>query len=319
MNITSIGIDIGSVAVKAAMLSGGTVVDSVYRRHHGKPLETLAELFRDYPVLSEVPSVLTGKGSSVLVKHLSHPSVNEVVALAAAVAKYLPDAGSVVEMGGQDSKLLLLRKDASGETVMDEFSMNSVCAAGTGSFLDQQAVRLGLTPEEMGDLAAGCVTPPRIAGRCSVFAKSDMIHLQQVGATVEEIVSGLCHAVARNFRSVIAAGRKFRFPVAFLGGVAANRGMVKAFETVLEGRVKVPENYAVLTAAGAALAGEPRILTAEAVEEVLRREAGASETLPPLRPYALERADFSTAGEPPEEGIYLGIDVGSISTNLAAV
>lgn len=319
MKITSIGIDIGSVAVKAAMLGGGVIVDSVYRRHHGKPLETLAELYGEYPVLSRAPSVLTGKGSSVLVKHLSHPSVNEVVALAAAVARYLPDAGSVVEMGGQDSKLLLLRKDATGETVMDEFSMNSVCAAGTGSFLDQQAVRLGLTPEEMGDLAAGCGTPPRIAGRCSVFAKSDMIHLQQVGATVEEIVSGLCHAVARNFRSVIAAGRKFRFPVAFTGGVAANRGMVKAFETVLEGRVSVPENFAVLTAAGAALAGEPRVLALEAVQEVLRREQGAAETLPPLKPFALEKAHFGTVDAPGDGGIYLGIDVGSISTNLAAV
>lgn len=319
MKTARVGIDIGSVAVKVALLNDDEITHSVYRRHHGKPLECLLELYDENPFLAETPAVLTGKGSSVLVKSTGHSSVNEVVALAAAVSRYLPDAGSVVEMGGQDSKLLLLRKDASGATVMDEFSMNSVCAAGTGSFLDQQAVRLGLTPEEMGDLAAHCGAPPRIAGRCSVFAKSDMIHLQQVGATVEEIVAGLCHAVARNFRSVIASGRKFRFPVAFVGGVAANRGMVKAFETVVDGRVSVPEHFAVLTAAGAALAGEPAILKKAQVKKVLNSIAGKTETLPPLADFALGKADFTISTDVPEKGVYLGIDVGSISTNLAAV
>lgn len=319
MKTTRAGIDIGSVAVKVAFLSGHEITEPVYRRHHGKPLETLLDIYDDYPELSRTPVVLTGKGSSVLAKRTGHPSVNEVVALAAAVSRFLPDAGSIVEMGGQDSKLLLLRKDATGATVMDEFSMNSVCAAGTGSFLDQQAVRLGLTPEEMGELAAHCENPPRIAGRCSVFAKSDMIHLQQVGATVEEIVAGLCHAVARNFRSVIAAGRKFRFPVAFVGGVAANRGMVKAFETVLEGRVSVPGNFAVLTAAGAAFSGEASILNRAAVEEVLLSAGDELETLPPLGGFAVGKADFTTSGVVPAEGVYLGIDVGSISTNVAAV
>ncbi|PIE53681.1 CoA activase [Candidatus Fermentibacteria bacterium] len=313
------GIDTGSVAVKVAFVKDGKISKSVYRRHHGKPVETLLSLYSEYPELDTVPVVLTGKGSTVYTPVTSAEHVNEVVALASAVAKYIPDAGSVIEMGGQDSKLLLLRKDASGETVMDEFSMNSVCAAGTGSFLDQQATRMGLTPEEMGDLAAECDAPPRIAGRCSVFAKSDMIHLQQVGATVSEIVSGLCHAVARNFRSVIAAGRKFRFPVAFTGGVAANRGMVKAFETVLEGSITVPENFNVLTAAGAALCGKPGILRKADVEKALRNLAGDEKTMPPLGPFALDTADFTVHPEKKNDGIYLGIDVGSISTNLAAL
>lgn len=319
MNFDKAGIDIGSVAIKIAFLAEDRIHHSIYRRHGGKPIETLLALYGENPELEMTPLVLTGKGSLIVTAAAGHTPVNEVVALAAAVARYLPDTGSVIEMGGQDSKLLLLRKDATGETVMDEFSMNSVCAAGTGSFLDQQAFRLGLTPEEMGDLAAGCDSPPRIAGRCSVFAKSDMIHLQQVGATVEEIVAGLCHAVARNFRSVIASGRKFRFPVAFVGGVAANRGMVKAFETVLDGRVSVPDNFAVLTAAGAALSGEPAFLSRGAVQDVLISISGGTETLPPLNGFAPERADFTTSGKASSEGVFLGIDVGSISTNLAAV
>ena len=319
MKSTQVGIDTGSVAVKVAFVKDGKIEKSVYRRHNGKPVTTLIEIYSEFPELNELPVVLTGKGSSVYTKVTDAEYVNEVVALASAVARYIPDAGSVIEMGGQDSKLLLLRKDASGETVMDEFAMNSVCAAGTGSFLDQQATRMGLSPEEMGDLAAKCDSPPRIAGRCSVFAKSDMIHLQQVGATVAEIVSGLCHAVARNFRSVIAAGRRFRFPVAFVGGVAANRGMVQAFQTVLDGRVSVPPNFNVLTAAGAALCGKPGILKKADLETVLGSLAGDSRTMPALAPFAIPKADFETDPGAIDKGIYLGIDVGSISTNLAAV
>ncbi len=319
MNKITAGIDIGSVAIKVAFLQNRKIINSIYKRHQGKPVEALLDLFLSNPELDSTPVVLTGAGSSRIAEFTGVDTVNEVVALASSISEYLSDAGSVIEMGGQDSKLLLMRTDAAGETVMDEFSMNSICAAGTGSFLDQQAGRLGLTPEEMGDIAVTCNTPPRIAGRCSVFAKSDMIHLQQVGATVAEIVSGLCFAVARNFRSVIAAGRRFRYPVVFVGGVAANRGMVKAFESVLEGEVVVPENFSVLTAAGAALSKTPGILTASQIRQLIDSTGNEIETLPSLQPFALEKADFTTTEELPAEGIYLGIDVGSISTNLAAV
>ncbi len=319
MKKVTAGIDIGSVAIKIAFLQNKKIIKTVYHRHLGKSMEALLVLFQEYPELNNTPVVLTGNGSSRIADFSKVNIVNEVVSLAASVSELLPHSGSVIEMGGQDSKLLLMRKDATGTTVMDEFSMNSICAAGTGSFLDQQAGRLGLTPEEMGDLAVTCENPPRIAGRCSVFAKSDMIHLQQVGATVAEIVSGLCFAVARNFRSVIAAGRQFRYPVMFVGGVAANRGMVKAFESVLDGQVIVPENFSALTAAGAVLSKEPKILTAEKIKEFINLTGNDIETLASLEPFALTKADFTSVETLPSKGIYLGIDVGSISTNLAAV
>ncbi len=319
MNTVIAGIDIGSVAIKIAFLRSRKIIGTIYHRHQGKPMKALLDLFEERPELNSIPVVLTGSGSQRIAEFTGVETVNEVVALSASVSEYLSHAGSVIEMGGQDSKLLLMRSDASGETVMDEFSMNSICAAGTGSFLDQQAGRLGLTPEEMGDLAAVCDSPPRIAGRCSVFAKSDMIHLQQVGATVSEIVSGLCFAVARNFRSVIAAGRRFRYPVAFVGGVASNSGMVKAFRSVLDGEVIVPDNFNVLTAAGAALSKKPAVLRTQQIRELINSIGTEIETLPSLIPYALGIADFTVAGDIPSEGVYLGIDVGSISTNLAAV
>jgi activator of 2-hydroxyglutaryl-CoA dehydratase len=126
-------------------------------------------------------------------------------------------------MGGEDAKLILVGAEE-GNLVIQDFAMNTMCAAGTGSFLDQQAHRLGYTIEEFSRLALKSTTPPRIAGRCSVFAKTDMIHLQQ-GATPDfEIIAGLCLAMARNLKSNISRGKIIQPPVAFQGGVAHNLG-----------------------------------------------------------------------------------------------
>jgi predicted CoA-substrate-specific enzyme activase len=231
MNGRVIGVDLGSVSAKFAVLENGLIVEEGYMRHRGDPVAALMELLSSTPVegWETTPVSLTGSGAQRLARFLGVQPVNEVVALAAAVRHFVPGAGSVVEMGGQDSKLLQFRHDGDDMPVFDDFATNTICAAGTGSFLDQQAARLGLTPEEMGALAENCAKPPRIAGRCSVFAKSDMIHLQQIGATVTEIASGLCFAVARNFRSTIAAGREFRGPVAFVGGGGGQSGNGEGF------------------------------------------------------------------------------------------
>ena len=321
MNARILGIDLGSVSAKFAVVEDGVIVSEGYLRHRGNPLGVLTALLEQVPGWDTIPAVLTGTGSQRLAMVLGVTPVNEVVALAAAVGKFIPGAGSVVEMGGQDSKLLQFRRDGRDNPVFDDFAMNTICAAGTGSFLDQQAARLGLSPEEMGALARGCKKPPRIAGRCSVFAKSDMIHLQQIGATVEEIAAGLCFAVARNFRSTIAAGREFRGPVAFVGGVAANPAMIRAFGEAVEGRrLFVPEHYKVLVAAGAALSmKEPVFITQDAIRRAEITETGHDEEhFPPLAPHSLPPAIHQCSGNC-DRGVYLGIDVGSISTNLAAV
>src|SRR3989304_1797600 len=154
-------------------------------------------------------------------------------------------------MGGEDSKLIILDKE--GNSVKD-FSMNSVCAAGTGSFLDQQAERLRITMEEFCELALKSKKPSRIAGRCSVFAKSDMIHLQQIATPLEDIVAGLCFAVARNFKGTICKNMTLPEPISFQGGVAANKGVLRAFKEVFESdNITIPEHYAVMGAIGAAL------------------------------------------------------------------
>jgi predicted CoA-substrate-specific enzyme activase len=173
---------------------------------------------------------------------------NEITAHAVAAASVIPDVHTVLEIGGQDSKLIQL-----DDGMVTDFSMNSVCAAGTGSFLDQQAYRLDLPVEGIGPLALRSRHPVRIAGRCTVFAESDMIHKQQMGHHLEDILYGLCQALARNYLNNLALGRELHAPIIFQGGVAANEGMVRAFREVLQQPVLVPPHYAVMGAIGAAL------------------------------------------------------------------
>ncbi len=141
-----------------------------------------------------------------------------------------------IDIGGEDSKLIIFEHTGKKNIPLrvKDFSMNALCAAGTGSFLDQQASRLRFTIEEFSEVALKAANIPRIAGRCTVFAKSDMIHLQQIATPDYEIVAGLCYALARNFKGNISKGKELETPVAFIGGVAANAGMRKAIKDVFE-------------------------------------------------------------------------------------
>jgi predicted CoA-substrate-specific enzyme activase len=210
--------------------------------------------------------------------------------------------------------------------------MNTVCAAGTGSFLDQQARRIGVSIErEFGELALRSQNPPHIAGRCSVFAKSDMIHLQQIATPVEDIVAGLCFAVARNVRSNLARGRELEKPVVFQGGVAANAGVVRAFREVLglaDGELLIPEYHASMGAIGAVfhLLDQPAdrdgvFRGLAGLEKHLANPVSDLPHLEPLeRPCAAGHKDVVFRPKPGEKlDVYLGIDVGSLSTNVVLI
>jgi predicted CoA-substrate-specific enzyme activase len=173
---------------------------------------------------------------------------NEITAHAVAALRFNPNVNTIIEIGGQDSKIIILRNG-----LVVDFAMNTVCAAGTGSFLDRQAERLGIPIEEFGALALKAETPVRIAGRCTVFAESDMIHKQQMGFSVEDIVAGLCEALVRNYLSNVAKGKKILPPIVFQGGVAANIGIKYAFQRALGCEVLVPPYYHVMGAIGAGL------------------------------------------------------------------
>ena len=325
-----IGLDAGSVSVKAVLLDpNGVKLKGLYRPHLGRPLESALTLLKDIvPQGEPVSFAVTGSAGRIIAEAMGVEPVNEIVAQAYAVQKLHPHVHTVIEMGGEDSKLITLEDKGIGD-----FAMNSVCAAGTGSFLDQQAERLGLTIEELGSMALKCKKPPRVAGRCSVFAKSDMIHLQQIATPVEDIVAGLCFAVARNFKGSIVRGRSIRPPVSFQGGVAANPGMRRAFREIFElDELFVPEDFALMGALGAALKqideGGLAALDIKALQEYMGRERISGECHPPLRVqgdsfhkrHLKDQRDTLTPinGGPPTPA-WMGIDIGSISTNLAVL
>ena len=336
-----LGLDAGSVTVKLVVLDEtGSTLERHYIRHYGHPLKASVKLLKD--VMARYPGSslsLTGSGAKMLAQSLGIRPVNEVVSQAYSIKKLYPQVNTIVELGGEDSKLILL-----DEGRIRDFSMNSVCAAGTGSFLEQQAERLKLTIEEFGEMAASAERPSKIAGRCSVFAKSDMIHLQQIATRVEDIVAGLCFAVARNFKGTIAKGREIMPLVAFQGGVAANRGMVRAFREVFElEELFVPPDFALTGALGAALKDRDEGLVnpvdSGQLDQILHRSRFSDQGYAPLvsadddfldRHAPREDALFTlpregrkesggNGGRPPRVRAYLGIDIGSISTNLAVI
>jgi predicted CoA-substrate-specific enzyme activase len=233
-------------------------------------------------------------------------------------------------MGGEDSKLILMNGTESDATKLSDFELNTICAAGTGSFLDQQANRIGVSiDKEFGELALKSENPPRIAGRCSVFAKSDMIHLQQIATPVYDIVAGLCFAVARNFVSTLGRGKQLNFPVSFQGGVAANAGMVRAFTELLNagnGDLIVPEHYASMGAIGAALCMDKQeevtgFLGLEKLDRYLDENKSRGNFQDQLI-YADTQYDKTVYPLPEgkqKTDVYLGLDVGSLSTNVVLI
>jgi predicted CoA-substrate-specific enzyme activase len=250
-----LGLDIGSVTTKLTALDAeGALITSLYTRTLGRPIEVTQNGVRRISQQLgngwRVRGVATTGSARKLIGVVAGADVvkNEITAHAVGALHYVPDVRTIIEIGGQDSKVIMLR-----DGIVTDFAMNSVCAAGTGSFLDQQAYRLNIPIEEFGALAVHSETPVRIAGRCTVFAESDMIHKQQMGHRVEDILYGLCQALARNYLNNLCLGKEILGPVVFQGGVAANVGMVRALEEALGMPVTVPPHYNVMGAIGAAI------------------------------------------------------------------
>jgi len=334
-----LGIDIGSVSTKIALLNDtGEILTTDYRRSFGRPYEVLLamleDMFAEHPQAKQAQMAMTGTGSRSLAPLLGLPYINEVIAQARATEMLHPEVCSIIEIGGQDSKLILIRKDAEGVFEIEDFAMNTICAAGTGSFLDQQASRLGIKIEdEFGKLALKSETPPRIAGRCSVFAKSDMIHLQQQATPDYEIVAGLCFALIRNFVGNVCKGKEFKIPLSFQGGTAANLGLVRAVKKILkldDGQLIIPEYHATMGAIGAALVAEEdgiarRMQSLDALKAHILSHDEEGMYHEPLEIIEGEKRRHwcGYGGEPENTSevpeVYLGVDVGSISTNVVAV
>jgi len=339
-----LGIDIGSISSDVVVMDqNDTVLFSEYSRTKGRPLETarnqLENVFSRFNSDDVVLTAATGTSGRLFAKLLDLPFVNEVPAQAAAVCGLYPefDKAAVIEMGGQDSKSITI-SSKQGKKIIHDFALNTGCAAGTGSFLDQQADRLGINIEnEFGAMALQSKNVPRMAGRCSVFAKSDMIHLQQQATPNCDIIAGLCRALASNLKSNLGRGKEFVRPVIFTGGVAANIGVVRAVQEVFnltDDEFIVPEQHfftgaigAVLVAKGKAEKNHNAAVNMQTLDEYLSKRGSALQRAPRLE--KLEKPAFP----PPASTVHaealknakepidacLGVDVGSISTNVVVM
>ncbi|HEX7365385.1 MAG TPA: acyl-CoA dehydratase activase, partial [Dehalococcoidia bacterium] len=327
-----LGIDIGSVTAKVVVLDEtDKIIEARYVRTKGQPVETvlaiLGDILAKYPPDKYTVTAATGTGGQLIANLLGIPFVSEITAQASGLARFHPEVKTILEIGGEDSKLIVLKKEpAEALPKVADFAINGVCAAGTGSFLDQQASRMGIPIEQFGDVALKSEHPPRVAGRCSVFAKSDMIHLQQVGTPVHDIVAGLCFAMIRNFKGQVIRGRDLDRPVSFQGGVAANKGIRRAVLDVLELPEKdliVPEHFAVLGALGAALVSPANTLPGDAIKRLrdyISRHDYTFVTMAPLQGdnYAIDIETVKVDSNQPVEA-YIGVDIGSISTNVVVI
>ena len=348
----NIGLDIGAISLKLAALGkpedrlvlealclaqpgfrmssyeGRPLLLSDYRRISGSPIQSTYDLLRDlYEVIPEerVEGMrVTGSGSRTIAKVLGLFFENEFKAIARMTAAWYPEVRTIFELGGESSKYIRLENGG-----IQDYDRSGECAAGTGSFLDQQALRMQYSVEEVGELVCGAGCAARIAGRCSVFAKSDMIHAQQKGYSPAEILRGLCDAVARNFKSSVVKGRPVQAPAMLIGAVSQNVGVVRALREAFglkEEQLNVPEEFAWCGAIGTAIleAEETRKRSILDVHRLRQHD---------LEDHFQDTKQLSTANvvqlrdrvpvyvPPANQSIpaYLGLDIGSVSTNVVLI
>jgi predicted CoA-substrate-specific enzyme activase len=335
VNALYLGIDIGSVSVSYVLIDQvGTIVSSAYLFHHGSIEETLTIALSQMPMDQIAGFGYNRKSEGFFSGGIA---VNDQVALIDGLHRDHRETGSILTVGAETFGLILFDR----KNRYQKFISNSSCAAGTGAFLDQQAVRLGLTDSaKLSELALAYEgDPPRIATRCAVFAKTDLIHCQQQGYDLEAICAGLCRGLARNIADTLLGGIRLRGPVFMAGGVSRNRSVVKNLEAIIGQELKVPENAQILASIGCALAardagnGTDSILTARDILRPKIKERGYF--YPSLNSTDLHYPDFGdhqswVSGDVeidlyllPEKNrtyrVYMGIDIGSTSTKMVLV
>lgn len=250
-----LGIDVGSISTNVVLMDENKeIMAKVYTGTNGKPIEVIQEALKEIKLQVKEKLNVKGVGTTGSGRNLAAMIVgadvvkNEITVHGVAALNFVDGVRTIIEIGGQDSKIILLKNG-----IINDFAMNTVCAAGTGSFLDRQAARMGIDIKDFGELALKSTNPVRIAGRCAVFAETDMIHKQQLGHNQEDIVKGLCDAMVRNFLNNLGKGKDIADPVVFQGGVAANVGIKKSFEEALGLEIFVPPHYDVMGSIGCCL------------------------------------------------------------------
>ncbi len=331
--VYELGIDVGSTTVKTVILDDGNIIYNKYERHYSKVRETVAqqlEIIGNLYKGQRFRMAITGSAGLGIANASGIPFVQEVYSAFVAVNKSYPDADVVVELGGEDAKIIFLTGGV-------EQRMNGSCAGGTGAFIDQMATLLGVTPTELDEMSLRAEKIYPIASRCGVFAKSDIQPLLNQGARKEDISASIFQAVVDQTVSGLAQGRKIAGKVLFLGGpLSFLKGLRKAFTTTLkldDEHAVFPELAPCFMAYGSAL--QARDLSEEmTIDEALEKIKNAKthdsiavgkplfETEEEYHEFIKRhsRSDLKYADIKEYEGdAYLGIDAGSTTTKLVLI
>ena len=234
-----LGVDIGSISTKAVVIGDdNNIILSKYIWTEGNPIEAVKKIIGEFrkkiPSNIKIVGVGTTGSARRLIGSILNANIvkNEITAHAIGTLNFHPEVRTIIEIGGQDSKIILLDNE-----IVTDYAMNTLCAAGTGSFLSSQAKRLGINVEDFGSIALTSNNPTPIAARCTVFAESDLVHKAQMGYEKKDIIAGLCKSVALNYLNNVAKGKKILEPIVFQGGVSKNVGVLKYFKEILKSKI----------------------------------------------------------------------------------
>lgn len=322
-----IGLDVGSTTIKCVVTDeAGNILFSDYKRHLSKISERTSELLNAISESipdSEMTVSVSGSAGMGMAEDLSIPFIQEVYATKTAVTKLLPSADTVIELGGEDAKILFL----SGGL---EVRMNGTCAGGTGAFIDQMASLMNVTPTELNELSKSHEKIYTIASRCGVFAKSDIQPLINQGARKEDVAASIFYAVVNQTIAGLAQGREIKGNILYLGGpLTFMSGLREAFDDVLGVKGICPENSLYFVAMGAAMSPSGKAFNIKKLAEITAGYSSSSgyKSCPPLFSSKEEYEKFKERHDhdsdnigfisEPAEKMYLGIDAGS--TTVKAV
>jgi predicted CoA-substrate-specific enzyme activase len=313
-----LGVDIGSVNAKLALIDKNAEVvqfdtEKVTSSPRAAVSSLIARLGEKLNLKEIIAAGVSGSGKSVIPEEMGWTEYSSSLAIASGLLHRHPDVKTIIQIGGQSTLVIELED---GLKKPWKVASNPLCAAGTGRFLEQQAYRIGISMEDFARLALKFEgTAPRIAARCSVFAKTDLIHLQQKGAPLDAMLYALCESVAR----MVASLKKgtFQEPVYFVGGVAANPAVARSLNDMISARnghpveVIIPENYLHMESLGSALLSIGKTSRGVMLSETEIKQRYFE--MPRLEIVAVQdRKDGQRIGE--QCVGYLGVDVGSTST-----
>jgi predicted CoA-substrate-specific enzyme activase len=313
-----LGVDIGSVNAKLALIdeNGGVIqfdTEKVISSPRAAVSSLIARLGERFNLKEIIAAGVSGSGRGVIPKELGWTEYSSSLAIASGLLHNYPDVKTIIQIGGQSTLVIELED---GLKKPWKVASNPLCAAGTGRFLEQQAYRIGISMEDFASLALKCKgTPPRIAARCSVFAKTDLIHLQQKGAPLDAMLYALCESVARMVSSLKKG--TFQEPVYFVGGVAANPAVAKSLNDMISTRnghpvqVIIPEDYLHMESLGSALLSIGKTSQGIMLSGADTRQRHFE--MPKLEVVAVQDGKDGQRIEEQCTG-YLGVDVGSTST-----